>query len=140
VENMDNFALNVRAVSRETFKKAVEIAFAATPGGKASHYVQSRRYGLVLFWMAHPGDVFEGNVIHALPDEMNATEAASFAWKWMERKTRNEFQLKGWDRFYDDGDVACEPAYRVFVEDWGHVGGSHSAVCAILPCWAWLGK
>jgi hypothetical protein len=142
MENMDNFGLNVRARSKETFVRAIAIACAASPGGTVTHFCEHPRYGLVLFWHDCEESTFCGRKVHPLSCEMGPREAAQFAWRWVvdAQRDRGILGLKGWDAYYRDGDVQNEPAYRIFVEDWGHVGGSPYAVVAILPVWAWLGK
>ncbi len=138
-EIMDNFALDVRARSRESFDHAMAIAFNGSVG-KASHWCEHPKFGLVFFWNEVPSDTFQGKPISPLMTEMDAAQAADLAWIWLQKADRKKFQLKDSDEHYRDGDVDNEKAWRVYVEEWGHVGGSNYAVCAILPVWAWLGK
>lgn len=139
-ECMDNFALDVRATTRRSFDHAIAIALAHSPSGKVTHWVEDSKYGLVLFWSGSDEE-FKGKKIQQFPFEMKAKDVASFAWRWLQKVDRIKFQqLKGMDAEYDDGDVDNEEAWRVFVEDWGHVGSSFYAVAAVLPVWAWLGK
>lgn len=139
-ECMDNFALDVRARSEESFKHAMAIAFAHAPGGNVSHWCEHPDFGLVLFWSAREEDKFHTRKIVPFPHELDAKAATTFVWDWLMKAKRERFKLEGFDCHYDDGDVQCEEAWRVYVEDWGHVGQSHSAAVAILPVWAWLGK
>ena len=136
---MDNFALNVRARTKDSFEHAIAIAFTASPGGKASHWCEHPRFGLILFWSGSEGK-FQDKQIISFPHELGVATATSFLWDWLAKADRSKFQLKDWDARYNDSDVQCEEAWRVYVEDWGHVGNSHCTVATVLPAWAWLGK
>lgn len=137
---MDNFALDVRARSRESFGHAIAIAFAHAPGGKARFWCEHPKYGLVLFWSDNDTKKFNGKPIIPLPFEMDIRTGADFLWNWLQKVDREKFELKDWDRAYDDGDVHNEHAWHVYVENWGHIGDSPYAVVAVMPAWAWLGK
>lgn len=139
-EIMDNFTLNVRARTKESFEHTMAVAFAASPGEKASHWCEHPKYGLILFWHADEHDKFDNKPIVPFPHELDYMTASSFVWDWLSKIDRKKFNLGSWDAHYDDGDVWNEKAWRVYVEDWGHVGNSPYAVAAILPVWAWLGK
>jgi len=136
---MDNFALNVRGRSKESFEHAMAIAFAKAPGGKTSHWCKHSDYGMVLFWNGSE-KTFRGEPIVPFPHELALPEAVEICWSWVESIDRSQFNLKDWDRACKMGDVQNEEAWRIFVEDWSHVCGSHYAIAAILPVWAWLGK
>lgn len=140
MENMDNFALNVRARSQEAFNHALEIAFLAAPGGKASHWCIHPQYGLVLFWSAAHIPVFQGKPLVPFPSELEVGMAASFAWDWAAKSVRSDFILEGDDAFCEWSDAQCIGAWRIYVEDRGHVGNHYAAIAAILPVFAWLGK
>jgi hypothetical protein len=137
---IDNFALDVRACSRKSFNAAIRIALAAAPGGTASHWCEHPEFGLVLFWHAGEDRTFQGSKIKPFPREFGPKEAARWAWQWLRKADRSKFKLVDMDERYNDSDVVSEEAFRVFVEDWGHVGGNPYAVAAIRPVWAWLGK
>jgi len=138
-EIMDNFALNVRARTKESFEHTLAIAFAAAPGGRASHWCEHPKFGLVLFWSSSE-EKFQDRPIVPFPHELDAATATNFVWDWLSKIDRKKFQLNDWDRECNDGDVKDEKAWRAYVEDWGHVGNSRCAVVAVLPVWAWLGK
>jgi len=143
-ENMNNFALNVRARSKESFEHAMQLAFAAAPGHVATHWSEHPKYGLVLFWsgnesITEPHKMFHDKPILPFPYKINCITAIEFVWNWLEQVDRKKFELGGGDVHYR-GDGDSEKAWRVYIDDWGRVAGVNYSFCAILPVWAWIGK
>lgn len=135
-ECMDNFLINVRAKSKETFALALKIAFAHSPSGKAAAWFATKEHGLVILWHAD-----ESKSSHDFPSPISVETAIVFAWEWLLSADRSEFELVDMDADCDHfSDAHCNPAYRIFCENWGYVADSHYAICAILPVWAWVGK
>lgn len=137
---MDNFFLNVRSQSRESFEHAMRIAFIRGTELRAKRWVVHPEYGMVLFWTDEEKD-FQGMETTAFPYPLDAEKAADFIWNWIrEEADRTDFRLSDMDRHYRDHDVSCEPAFRVYTEKWGKVGDDYTAIVAVLPCWGWYGK
>lgn len=66
-----------------------------------------------------------------LPFKMDAQKASEFASGWL-----SDIE---WGR-EPDHDGSNGKGWRLFNDDWGHVGGSWQAIVAIQPAWAMYGK
>jgi hypothetical protein len=124
---VDNRKIEVQSRGREAFDLAMKIIFDSAPGGKADAYRIDPDRGLVLYWSKQPEAI-------ALPCPMDWKAAADMAWTWL--ASRTDDQIHGWA----DHDGSNVRAWRVYNEDWGHVGSSHYAFVAIQACWGWIGK
>lgn len=139
MEILDNFAMNIRARTKQSFEHAMAIAFATTAYG-ASHWCEHPEFGLILFYYYKDEEKnFNGKPIFPFTHTLDALTATAFVWDWLIKADRTKFKLKEMDVHYS-GDGNCEKAWRVYVENWGHIGGCSSAIVAILPTWAWIGK
>ena len=78
-------------------------------------------------------------VLQSMPYKMAKRESLiSFVWSWLNSLEDNE---RNQESKYDEGsDVWNEPAWRIFIETWGHVAGRHDGVMAVEASWAWIGK
>jgi len=142
---MDNFHIDVRADSREAFDLAVRLAFMKAPVSRATHFATHKKYGLILLWAPEPDK--DGLEVHPLPYALNDIRACEFAWSWLEemRGTEGLWEYDSEDPVDSmsgplEGAAANASAFRIFCEEWGHVGELHCAICAIKPAFAWIGK
>ena len=144
---MDNFRIDILAEGGDTLREAIGIAIKkGAPGGRITHYEIARigqhetddlRWSgrasplvLILFWSE---DKSRSNI---LPLMFPAGPAEVYE------------LVRGWLASLKAEDLGPEPdhdgsngrAWRLYNEAWGHVDGSHYAVCAIQPCWAMYGK
>lgn len=70
---------------------------------------------------------------------LTAKECLPMVLAWLRNDDHKEVEMEGWDaNHYHDG--SNKLGWRVFVEDWGHVGNYHEAICCIKPAYLWLGK
>lgn len=148
----DNFRLYVQSGGWEHFVAAMKLAFAAAPGGKATHCAVTKENGLVLFW-SNPGKVYPNKAcpkpgerytprppdvppaaIKALPFPMQCEGATRFAWEWLNGEA--DYGEKDWQ----DDDVSEERGFVVYNQDWGHVMDSPYGFVGVLPAWQWYGK
>lgn len=127
---MDNFQLDVRSCVKRHFEEALQIAFDAAPGQKATHYKITKKHGFILYWGGNGA-----KDITPFPYEMSCKEAIPFIWGWLQKVDYEDYEKP-----YDDGDVQNEKGFRIFNEMWGHVDSNSYAFVAIKPAWAWLGK
>ena len=128
---MDNFQLDIRSRTKTHFDEALQMAFDAAPGRKATHYKITKKHGFILYWS---GDDIKG--LTAFPYEMSCKDAIPFIWGWLQKVNYDDYEKP-----YDDGgDVENVKAFRIFNEDWGHVDNESYAFVAVKPAWAWLGK
>lgn len=97
-----------------------------------------------------------------LPTGMTAAQVVELVWAWLnspeagvcvewtDRYTPPEkiSRVDGdghsgfseWDRSNIDMDGSIEIGWRVFCNDWGHVRGVHTGICAVKPAALWFGK
>lgn len=132
---MDNRIFNVNGKGAEALRSTLQLVF-NQEGEKTTckAWKFSQKHGLVLFWWAE-----EGNGRNKLPSELTAEECLPMVWAWLHGEEAKTVELTGWDKAVDhDGDNG--EGWRVYCEDWGHVAGEHSAICAVKPVVLWYGK
>lgn len=89
-----------------------------------------KKLGLVLYWTDHP----EATNFLATMDAEHLFPP--ILWYL---KSKPDCETVGVDSNADhDGDNG--PGWRVYCEDWGHVGGHWQAFLAIKPAFMWYGK
>jgi hypothetical protein len=99
----------------------------------ASGYKFSRDKGLILLWHADtPGT-------HKFIAPLGAEALATTIMEWLKTEEASSVKLGDWEMNLDhDGHNSL--GWRVYCEDWGHVGGEHYAIAAVKPCYLWHGK
>ena len=125
---MNNGIIDIRAQTKREFDLSLELIFTHQ---KATHYLDHKDYGLIFFWNK---DRIKDQEAIQLPFGMFSKQAAEMAWGWLENQKDERFKE------YIDMDGSLTRAFRVFNENWTHVAGSHYAICAVQPIWAWHGK
>ncbi len=143
---MDNFSIDITAEGDSSLAAAIGLAFSHhAPGKKAEAYrivntldrdpssptglTQNPKHGwpcLVLYWTKTGKEV----VPFAYP--MTLDETLTFVRGWLRNTPPPGPQPD------HDGDNGH--GWRVFNENWGHILGEFSAICAIQPRWAMYGK
>lgn len=119
----DNTRFDMTAVP---LKPALEIAFASSPGGKASHYkIYDNK--LVFAWHENAGKDF---IPFVTPIDKDGAHDVVINWL----KHSAEFDSQP-DHDGDNG-----RSFRIYCEDWGHIDHNHYAFVAIEPVWAMYGK
>lgn len=106
---------------------AMEIAFANSPGRKATHWKHDKENNrIILAWHENAGKDF-------IPflGEVRAEDACQM--------------LREWVRLLDyggqpDHDGENDKSFRIYCEGWGHVANNDYAFAAIEPRWAMYGK
>ena len=126
---MDNRHISVQSTGRKAFDLAFQLLFEGSPGGAALHYFEDPKKGLVFLWSYD-----EQRKSIPFPTPLGWKEAADLAWTWLLNQPKEKYQE------VLDHDGSNGKGFRVYNEDWGHVAGSHYAICGVLPVWAWYGK
>jgi hypothetical protein len=124
---MDNRQIDVRGDCDTGLRLAVELAMLGAPGQRVTHFVDDPANGLVLLWSAEAK-------ASPLPVPLNATECVSLVRAWLTAQPAK----RRIDEMDHDGEN--REGWRLYTEEWGHVGPYHYAVFAVQPCWAWYGK
>jgi hypothetical protein len=126
---MDNRHISVQSEGRSAFDLAFQLLFEGAPGHKATHYFEDPQKGLVFLWH---NDEAKKAIPLLTPLEWKG--AADLAWTWLSNQPKEKYQE------YLDHDGSNGKGFRVYNESWGHVAGSHYAICGVIPIWAWYGK
>lgn len=139
----DNFHIDVIAPGRAALDAAIAVVFQVHRA--ATHYAVlntpkeddeegrlSDRPGstLVLYW-SDPRDV-KGASPLAFP--LTLDNASDFVWQWLRGPGQESASPE------PDHDGSNGHGWRVFNEAWGHVYGSHYAVCGVQHAWMMYGK
>jgi hypothetical protein len=128
---MDNRIFNVNGRGKDDLLAVLKIAF--NQEGKkttAKGYFIDPKLGMVLLW--HNDGKHQN-----FPSGLTAESVVHVVWDWLE--SGPEIECEGWDADYDH-DGSNSEGWRVFCEDWGHVGGNSYAIVAIKPAFMWHGK
>lgn len=158
---MDNRIFNVNGHTLDQLKVALRLAAMQwsinRPDDAFSGWRVDDDYGLMLLWSVPGGQDPKGVKSSAFmarrPPEDLAVEVQGWlnsgsAEPFYDRLKRPEVEWTdkvnadprlSWDRHYNgDGDTG--KGWRVYCQNWGHVGGEQYALCAVLPVWMWYGK
>ena len=138
---MDNIQFNVNGSSPEMLLKTLELAFQQRGWRDKSTTCKAWKVsekGFVLSWCTPDKQgsdwvPFPGNT------ELSAAEVYPTVLNWLRNVDMTSIELDGWDIDIDhDGHNSI--GWRVYAEDWGHVGNDWAAICAIKPVYLWYGK
>ena len=132
---MDNRIFNVNGSSKEMLLAALQLAFMQVGSGDmCKGFKVDNEKGLILYWGGRCDGVVE------LPCRMGATEVCEMVWKWLNSEDSKQVKLSSvWD-IDQDHDGSNSKGWRVYCEDWGHVGNDRTTLCAITPAYMWHGK
>lgn len=121
---MDNFHIDI--TSDGPLGPPMKIAFGFYK--KAEGYVITPEKGLVFFNYL---DGAPKSLAIKLPFKLDAEGAADFARRWLEEQNYGPEP----DHDGDNG-----KGWRLYNEEWGHVGGWTGSIVAVQPRWAMYGK
>lgn len=89
--------------------------------------------GLIWLWAECDGCV-------KYPVPLTVRQAAEISFAWLETKEAKAMKCDDWDAD-DDHDGDNTRGWRVYCEDWGHVGiADWKAICAVRSAYLWHGK
>jgi hypothetical protein len=136
--SFDNRIFNINGEEDLHLETAIKLAFQIESnhnekGASAKGYIVMPDKGLVFLWYLTPNAV-------AFAEPMYAEDAYIFAKQWLAGPNAKNIELnERWEgNCKHDGSNGL--GWRVYVEDWGHIGTNHYAICAIKPCYVWYGK
>lgn len=133
---MDNRIFNVNGRGREMLRSALELAFMQEGWDDMPARAEGWRVdpgkGLIFFWHAGEG-------AKKFRRARTAKQVVGLVAKWLESDQARNIPCNGWDADIDH-DGSNERGWRVYVEDWGHIGEETYAICAVRPSFNWLGK
>jgi hypothetical protein len=129
---MDNRVFNINGEGDEMLKRVIKLAFEQSGFDECVAWWESNKYGLVLLWHTSENSF-------PMPSPLDAEQSAIMASAWLNGKFARNVELDDWDADMDhDGDNGM--GWRVYCEDWGHVGHDSRAIVAIKPAFMWYGK
>lgn len=138
---MDNEIFDINGTGLAVLDKTMELAFfdrCYNEPKTAKSWAYHSKYGLVFFAYGSEG--------HELPTPLTGLQCSGIVWEWLKSEEAN---AKDFDFSKHDGkmvgnadhDGHNSEGWRVYLEDWGHVGEYRSGViCAVMPCYLWHGK
>lgn len=129
---MDNRIFDVNGKGSDLLLLTLQLAFKQSGNEVCKAWRQTPENGLVLEWWEK-----EGN--NPLPSPLTAEQCLPIAENWLSGDFAKKVQPDA--RCVDlkhDGHNSL--GWQVYCEEWGHVGGEHTAICAIRPAFIWHGK
>lgn len=130
---MDNRIFNVNGEGDEMLLHALELVFAQEgENTKAAAWKYDQKKGLILLWYADERAV-------NFPAPLTPKACLPFILAWLETKDAAAVERTHKDASIDH-DGSNGAGWRVYCEDWGHVGDFTNAICAIKPVTLWFGK
>ena len=131
----DNKQFNVNGDSEEMLGRALALAFEQSGIGttKARAWKLDEEHGLILVrTLITKGTPF--------PCPMDAKAVLPTVMSFLQEQNENPtVECKDWDANADH-DGSNSLGWRVYCGDWGHVGESRYAICAVKPAYLWHGK
>ena len=130
---MDNRLLNINGSGEELLLKAIEIACLQKGYEQTiDTYKIHPKKGLILLF-------YSEDKSRKLPGPMTAKEILPIVQAYLRSDAAKEVELGD---FEDDKDHDGHNTvgWRVYTDDWGHVGGEHATICAIKRVCLWMGK
>ena len=123
---MDNFRIDITAEGRERLRDALALGMSNRESTRVFGWEDHPEKGLILYWTDN------SLAIEKFPAPLGVEETTAMVWTWLAFTTYPEQE---WG-----GDVSYGKGWRVYNEDWGHVGERWQAILAIQPVWAMYGK
>lgn len=134
--SFDNRVFDVNGVDDKHLKKAIDLAFMIdSERAIAKYYLVTEDKGLIFF--AYKSDSLVANI---LPVPLDAEGVYEFTKEWLKSNAAQNIKLDGFFDTANDCDVSEDWGWRVYLEQWGHVGNHWGVICAISPSWIWYGK
>ena len=131
---MDNRIFNVNGSGEEMLRATLRLAFMQEGSSTRCKGWRLTKNGLVLTWY-----VDNDTAPFPVSNGMTADEVLPMVLSWLAGDDAKDVLMEGWDaNASHDGENSL--GWRVFCEDWGHVGGCTNAICAVKPAFMWHGK
>lgn len=135
---MDNRIFNVNGSGEEALIKTLRLVFDQQGHNTtAQGYTIDPEKGLVIFWY-FPLDLSNPRIIPFLVP-LSPEGVAIQAMAWLKTDAAWNIPLDGWDKD-SSHDGHNSKGWRVYCENWGHVGEHRGTIAAIKPAYMWHGK
>lgn len=145
--SMDNRIFRINGSGQDMLLQTLKLAFSQY-GPRFNHktkafenfqrcsgWSESVEHGLILHWSADAEGVypFPGGT------RLDPEGIIGMVWNWLQTDFAKTVKLEEWCEDADH-DGSNSEGWIVYVEDWGHVGGHFTSICAIKPAFLWHGK
>lgn len=130
---MDNRVFNVNGKGDSMLLATLKLVFEQEgPKTVCKSWIFNKEKGLILCWHAEKEHVL-------LPSPLTPEGCLPIVSAWLASDVAKQMTYSEWDADCDhDGDNSM--GWRVYCEDWGHVGSENYAICAVRPVYLWHGK
>jgi hypothetical protein len=135
---MDNKIFNINGEGVDLLKQVLNIAIKQEDwaySSKINGWAVDQAKGFILLSYVNEKRSDECRFPVPVSPEM----AAMMAYEWLSSEEAKKVPCQGWDADTDH-DGSNELGWRVYCEEWGHVGNYHNAIVAIKPVYLWYGK
>jgi hypothetical protein len=131
---MDNRLFNVNGEGDAMLLRALELVFEQDNMKDAAAYRVDKEKGLILLW--HRPD---GRESTPFPSDLTPKEVLPIVSAWLKSDEAKKVKGGKWEDDYEH-DGSNSEGWRVYCEDWGHIGDETYAICAIKHVYLWHGK
>jgi hypothetical protein len=132
----DNVIFNVNGEGEDLLRSTLYFAFRASNHSTAEGWKITPEKGLILYWMVDPK---QDTDVTKFPVPMGSDNLMGIVKAFLESEdTWKTAEFVEWDKDLQH-DGSNGRGWRVYTEDWGHVGSSR-AFLAITPAYMWYGK
>ncbi len=131
---MGNIEFNIKGRAEAEFKKAMNLIFDLKGSHDVNRYIVKN--GTMYLFRVY--DTSEKTELTPFPYKMKRDALIQFVWGWLNSLENEERHQES--KYDENSDVWNEPAWRVYVDRWGHVMERDDGVVAIEASWAWIGK
>jgi hypothetical protein len=145
---MDNRIFNVNGRTKNQLKLAVQLLLLNEYNDlqRIRGWYYKKEKGLVLTW--YVGEDYRATPFTnrmGQPSDIQLDELVDLLWDWLVSDEAKDVEFGRWENRLEDSDVSEEDGWRLYVDDWGHVGETehtidHYSVAAFKPVRLWYGK
>jgi hypothetical protein len=145
---MDNKIFNVNGRTKTQLAVAVGLLLLTEYDDtqKVRGWYFNKKKGLVLTWYVgkdYRATPFTNRM--GQPSDIDTQELVDLLWKWLKSPEAQEVEAAQWEGSLHDSDVSEENGWRLYSDEWGHVGETehtidHYSIAAFKPMKLWYGK
>ena len=144
---LDNPVFNVKGQGRNMLHAALSLAKQCVGKTSLSGYRIDTQRGVVLYWTDSEHPDYQKFITPSQPDDIvdmlhNALSSISINPVPEAQQDDDIDEDPHFDRNIEDedDDIQCEPGWRLFTEEWGHIHHEWQACLALIPSYLWIGK
>lgn len=135
---LDNPVFNVKGEGKAMLLVALELGINCVGHSKFSGFRLDATKGIVLYWTDSTTDGYHQFMSPSKPEDI--VDQVFQAVTDTPINIINDEDDEYWDKPCDDDDVGNDLGWRLYTEQWGHIGDEWEACLAIIPSYLWVGK